>query len=1043
MGLPFNLADTLYQLQKSCDFISAHISDTYPMFATTKYLAPNSIFFEVQGRAGYFSPKSATSEATTVLAVASFKAYQATGDIRWKTHGIGFIDAYANYFYIDNPFTADISAGINSAYCRNHWLICAYDSITTEGNQTGNDPFNYGTFTSISFTSGIGAVETDLSRVFKVYTGDLYYKNLYAPVINGNEVTIDYWIAFDNTKTYPDGSKQANSGGEPIGRIKLTSSLTGTYKIAYTRRNGAVVTPPTGIRNGSGLYEPYPCWFPCIGSSAGTYTSNAFDANWWGYEAYKLAYQNTSDPKYLNAANITKFNCLRYINLSSQTYYYKKDPSDNPLRLPGSYFIQTNTSINGTALTTPGYTATRSSDSGLTQWLRLDVNAITTPTNTSFPTMEVQNYAAQTALDPLVNIYIETRCTQACNLKIKLSISPDALDFSQEYIYFFHIPANTTVTRTLNYLNFVTTDVTNWYPWIAETPVFTFNGSTYSIIDATINNQLQTVVSCVIPDNTAGVGFINAKYTNVIPSIMYSLTGECQVRIKDDSANYYYVRLTNTSGEYNEFTITWADLGVSPRLVTEIAFLGVTACTLNLWYAGETPSPIPSPSKIYKATVSNELKTAYTWWIGDFYPTNNILDKLKYTPGATPFVINTLNGAVSGYRGAQFYMGYQSPYSLQEWGYSDYARNVVNMMNDAQEAYKTQSINRLKGLLQQVFLPYSVENIPFLDKIKQNINIAGFPIPFMSQSVLSKDSDAYSFDVFAWEGLDPNTRWSPYCFRAMKDLSKYYSLNKSDLQAKKVLTTFINFISTWVDENGINPITDIPPSANPQQNYHEPHAWALIGSCAIWCYINRINRPISFKVIQHAYTYITSQWVDSGTMAGMWCAGQPNSVIGGITYKEFFSFWAGEIIDFLAELVIYQLQLESDPAQSLTDFPSISCATNSVADYIQQITYNFPTIDHVFADGSSQQILLSRSPVGDELELRFEAMSADKLKTLFNWCNTTYMGATPFRFPTSSLNYNDLEGKWVLTEQPIVETLIHNKSYGLYNCTIKCRKVEL
>jgi hypothetical protein len=1040
--LPFVPSAIQNQLTRACDFITANIRDTYPMFATTKYLAPNSIFFEVQGRDGYFSPKSVTSEATTILSVACFRAWEATNDIRYKNLGINFIDAYANYFYLDNPFTANISQGVNSPYCRSHWLIVGYGSVTTEGLQQGNDPFNFGCFVdNINFVNGIAQVETDLNRVFKIHTGELYYKNLYAPVVNGEKFTIEYWVSNDGFKTFPNGVKQATT--EPKGRIKTVLPINGNRSVAYTRASGVTVNPPTNIRQGEGLYEPFPCWFPCKGLPNIEYTSFAFDTAWWAYEAYASAYQHTNDTKYLNAANITKFNTINALNKSQQTYYYQKNSSDNPLKLPGSYLVQTNTSINGQALTKAGYTASRQAGGNKDNWVKLDVNAISTSSSTSFPTMELQNFAAQTIFDPLVSVFVETEVSQSCVLKVKLSTSPDALDFSQEYVYIFPVTANAITSKTINYKQFVKPDLTTWYPWIAEQPVFVFNGASFAIEEVLIKNELQSVVSVNMPNNTTGCGFINAKYTNEIPTIWYSLNGKCDIRIKDNSNNFYTLSLNNTSGEWVQFNASWASFNTTPKLVTEIAFLNTQNSNTNLkiWYAGPTPTPLPSPSIVYKASIVCELKTAFTWWVGDFKPNNNRLDKLKYTAGAAQFVINTLNGADIGYNGEQFYVGYQSPYSLYRWGEQLMSRNVIDLFDDAQEAYTNQSISRISGLLAPVFLPYSPENIPFLDKIKTNIRGAAFPIPFLFDKVVSKDSDAYQFDVFGWEGLDPNTRWAAYTFRAMEDLARYYFANRSDLKAKKVLANFVQFMWDWVQVKGANPITDIPPQIDPQQNYAEPHKWALLGSCFTFCYKARVERTKSWDLIKTAVDYISGQFITTGVMAGMWAKDQPDSVIGGTTYKQFFSFWAGEIIEFLSELLIYQNDLEKLDSDDAIVFPKITCATNNVADYLESYTFDFPIIEHQFADGNTQQVLLDRNPIGDIVGLRFEAMNAADFKLLCEFYDKCKGTNSSFRFDTNDLSYDELDGTWVLMEKPQIESVVHNADYLLVNVVLRVRKI--
>jgi hypothetical protein len=1038
MTSPFNRIELIRQLDLYYTFVTNNIRDTFPMFASTKYIAPNSIFLEVGGRQNYFPKEAATSEAMCLLARSYWRIYDATFDIKWKNLAIAFTDSYAKYFYLDNPFTWNISAGVNSEFCRSHWLCIAYGSVVSEGLQSGNDPFNYGYFLSANFSGGVATLETDLSKFFRAYTGRLYYKNIYAPVIDGTDYPINYWVS-GGYRQYPNGDVLATA--EPNGKVVLTTAYTGVLNVAYTRRNGATVNPPASINSGQGLVEPYPILFPCVGSV--TYTGYAFDAAWWAYEAYSLAYKHTNDNKYNNAALVTKYNTLRYMLQGRESYFYQKSVSSEPLRTPGSYLISTNTSGSGGVLTPAVYTATRETTGGLAKYLKLVVSAIVTTPSNSYPTMELQNYAETVSMDGLVSISIETQISTACNLKMKLSINPDPNNFTQEYIAFFPVAANVLTSKTFTYKEFYSVKNMVWHPWIAENPLFTFNGAVFTWVERTFGTIKKTMVQATIPNNTAGIGLINSSYTSQIPFIEYSLVGNCQLRIASGGV-YYYYDLSDTSGEISQLKISWTDLGYSDRLITEMVFLTSTSAVLQLGWIGNAnngyPDILPTPTTVYKASISCELKTAYTWYIGDFKPSNNLLNSLKYTPGCIPFTINTLNGEKSGFNAWQFYAAYQSAYSLQKWGYPGYASNVVTMLNDAQEAYTNQSNSRSVGLLQQVFLPYSPENIGYLNKQTVIRKVSAFPIPFLKYKTYTVTLQSYKFNIFSWQGLDPNTQWAPYNTRAVRDLSRYASDNRNDYTSKKILQNYIRFTYDYDVNYGIKPITNIKPGVPPTSEYFEPHQAAMEGETAIECNRSNIETSKSWQIIKNKVDFITSEFVEAGVMRGLWCKSQPDSVVGGTTYKQFFSFWAAEIGNFYASCLLFESELNDASDVSYPTFPIISCyLDNNVADMTMGSERSQPMVVNQYADGNKQRIHLSRSANTDRVyTLKYTHIKSIEYRQFVTFYNQVKGVNNRWQFDINNMNYSEYSGLWVFDEKPDIQRVVID---GIYDITIKIRKV--
>jgi hypothetical protein len=377
----------------------------------------------------------------------------------------------------------------------------------------------------------------------------------------------------------------------------------------------------------------------------------------------------------------------------------------------------------------------------------------------------------------------------------------------------------------------------------------------------------------------------------------------------------------------------------------------------------------------------------------------------------------------------------------------EYAKNVVKMFSDSQDSYRRQSVDKIEGLLHQVFLPYDNENIPYLDKASTFESVLSSPIPFLFDQIQEIPSDIYEFNQFSWRGLDPNTEWAPYCFRAMEDLSRYYLDNQGDRQARKVLENYIKFAYAWCIANPNQQITNIIPEAYPQARYPEPHAAAIEGITAI--NINRagIQKSLSWFVIQTKFNYIDNQFVDTGNMYGSWCKDQPTFTHAGQTYQEDFTFWKGKIIEFYSLALTYRDEISQDTIADFPVFPKIGSTDGNYhcdnpAHFIDEIIENkYPIIEQEYADRTQQRVLLNTQPKNKEISLRFDKLSSTNLSIIVNFYNQVNQGLGKFVFDTTNLPYTDFDGIWIFAEKIKTSTFIANKDRGLFNVEIRIRRI--
>jgi hypothetical protein len=888
----------------------------------------------------------------------------------------------------------------------------------------------------------VAQLPSDLSKFYKAYSGELHYKNLFAPLRSGTQYAVDYYVR-QGYKVSSNGSVTATT--EPNGRVQLQSTFSGTLGCVYTRLNGSVLTSGNAVLTGLNMAEPYPLFFKCK-EGAREYTSCATDTIWWAYELFDYAFKHTSLSKYSNAREITKWNGIKYlINRQVDTYYVKRETSDNPLRYPGSYALQYAVNASGVSQPLPGYTSSRETSGSQKDYIKLVINANTDPN--VFSGVELQNFVTQTQVDPLVTITLECASTISQVLELKLSLSPDSMNFTQEYRGYWAITGGTiNQSRTFDFKSFLKYPISNvWNLNKAETPLFVYNAASLSYSQEIINGIDTAVCVLNMPTASDGGGLINANYSNTIPPIIYCLSGSATIRFKDSSNNFYYADIGDTGGAWLTYSGSWALFGVSNRQLIEIVFQNTqsTLSVLKVFYVGDAPEFLPSPAIVFKASVTTKSRLAHTLWIGNYRPNNNPLDKKAYKPGVIDFVLNTLNGAESGFNGEQYYCGYQSAYILYKWGLVNEAKNVIKLWNDAQNSYRNQSFDRIDGFLHQVYLPYSPENIPYLQKLTRAQRTVNFPIPFLFTKVNQVPTDAYQFDSFSWQGLDPNTQWVNYNNRAMEDLARYIYKNPSDYLARKVLVTYINYCYIYYNQNPTKTITDLPPNTSPQSNYFEPHAAAIEGITFLFANLAGVEFDKTFWLIQNRFNYIDNQYQSTGTMAGSWTKNQPTFSANSLTYSENFSFWHGKIVEFYSECLLYQDKIGLVPTPNSFTFPNLPGVSNSFAHYITSIKEpKYPTVVQQYAEGTQQVVLLASNIVGKTITLKYENLNATNTATLINFYNQiNKLNNGKFIFDTTRITYADFNGTWVFNSIPTIETVLANNTHGLFNVAIEIKQI--
>ncbi|EKU98050.1 hypothetical protein Lepto7375DRAFT_7309 [Leptolyngbya sp. PCC 7375] len=639
----------------------------------------------------------------------------------------------------------------------------------------------------------------------------------------------------------------------------------------------------------------------------------AFDVGIWSWQFYQFLFQETSDDKWRRAAEATRYSVIQSAVVENLSFYYQT--SDDPTNLytyPGtqSILIQNDN----------GYAESRQIGGDKDGWLRLDMN--TAPPMQfdgegkpigPFPSVEVQNFAIVTGVDGLTTIQAEAAHNQGGIVEVGLSIDDDPFTFDQIYKQFWRLnPAGAATSRTFNPRELIrwSGDYLTWFYNIAEDPIFTYRGGdgtatarstfetfTYNGVSA---SWLVGTLALNGDSGFAGGGLVFdglGAFVNSPPRIWLRHEGaEIFYKVIDGDGDDFYFDIADTGGAWVSIQPTWEQMfqiggdDKNPNRTDSLQSIefvakGVNgASTTYIWFAspGAPPEQLDVPIFTYKAVVTSRQRSAHTLWVGNFRPIGNTLDELQYNPGVVPFTVNLLNGVISDWRGIP-YAGYQSPLMWQLWGLPNRQRQVEDFLLAAQAAYANKNPSNLFGSFAPVFSWSYWDNGDFL---------------------------ANGLNDFGWNGPDPNTAWAPYAFRVLEANAHAWKNDRLNTRLKQITMQFLRFLDDdYLERNSKAPITDFPEDVRGQANYAEPHAASLIGRTALYANLAGGDPVVTFRVLKICFDYVRGQYVGSGNMLGSFSAGQPTYVEDGVTYREYFVFWHGEIIEFLALLKKYKQDL--------------------------------------------------------------------------------------------------------------------------------------
>ena len=843
-----------------------------PYLANAQYGLKNS-FHRVYGRGGYFYYTSGTSEGQFLIIRACLEAYKATNLEGWKTIGLLFAD-YLPTLYDGNPIPTNSTVNYLP-----HWLFNVGETFPTK-EPIAAKPINSGVFgVPITFTNGVGTIPNGsphfgerLSDVTIVASQDseLLWQNIYSELISGSKYDIDYWVVNlhlggSNYRIYPDGSFLPTA--ETPGKIKLKSTFTGTGKVTFLRYSNT-----SNIVNNE-LYDAYPCWRELEPGEINV----AMDSMFWAHYTYTLLSEITNDIDWENAVLANAETLKRTAQIINLVNWYRRSDNPIPLEYPGSQIIQVNNPNP--------YTVLRLGNGSI---------QITVQANPGdYPSIELQNFAVQSIINPDATIYAESGLSIDGYVQVVFSLSKNAFDLTQLYIYNWKLTTvNTLENITIKPKDFIRWDLTKltWFPSCAETPVYTYSGNGSSASSEAFHTAIGGLYPMVyklsfgnVSGGYAGGGLsVLGKVSPEPPRMVFRVvSGSIRLRIKDGS-NANWETVLNTTAEWQDKRFQWSDFTGTgtpdgANNITAIEFIaeGIGNAEIQIYWAsiGNYPEVLEDYAIVYKGSLKDSINANHNFLIGDFKPINSVSNNLRFNPGVVPFTTNTVNGNIDSWRGVP-YSGYQDSAVWHLLGLPDRAETVLNFALESQKVYEG------------------------------SVGVYGPFTPVFSWAYW--DSGDYAIDginAWGWQGADPNTQWEGYQYRLLEAIAKHWYFDRRNKKAERVVMGFLNFLDSHYLVNQTNqPPTDYPESTYPATLYHTPHGAALILRAAIYANLAGGNPGTTFRVLYKNYQYLQSNYVSTGNMAGSFSANQPLFTVNSVEYREYFGFWHGEIIEALAVL---------------------------------------------------------------------------------------------------------------------------------------------
>ncbi|GEM_PF-2669138 len=823
------------------EFIQRYHRNTMPLMINQSNLA-RAQFHEEEGRGGYFAPESGTSEGQFLSIRGFLSVFEKTKEERWLDLAENMMEASLKYLF---PTTTVPHSFSKDNLWLPHWLYNASDTFNIE------QAFHHEV---VNFTNGHGQLRVSRPRkIFSVRAMDanLEWENIFSKV-DGQEYEVESYQVYQNERF----------------DIYLKESYTGPLKVAYTCLSNETVE-----RNEQ--YNAWPHWRKLKNGE----NACAIDSLFWCYDCFTLLskYSNRNRAKWSRARDVMKEAIVYTLKVENIGDYIRMDfHNDNPFAQAGLYEWQDrnpratykrNRRDGGLLVQIPA-------GNGPVQFGNGDLNNV------------LQDYYSFTLrmksnITTNINVILDTSSEYSPDTRYIATINLEQSDTSRDY----KIPISAFYKGV------------EWLPSYGASRYYSDASEvSCSIVPDTVDGRTVPVTRTVFhvgleeEDEYSYDGWAQMAPSLAlrnpweIPVFHYRLSGNVQLRIKDDEGWYWRCRIPRTDS-WKDFHAEASDFsfhshqnndGDRPSRITfplrEVLFDASGGA------GSEAELHLSSFGKLehypYGTAVRNallEITDSRSQDLTFYYLRPTPLEEYRYVGSIATFTLDTFHNVVDAWRGTP-YVGYQAPYFWLDCDEEDRLEENLRFMEDAQNEYERITGN--SGFFAPVFIWDRWDSREY-----------GEP------------------NTFTWEGPDPNTFWGGYQYRAVETAARTWYSSPDNDQAKKITMKFLNAINDLWNSGEMQIFTTFSEDGRISSYGEEPHMVSLLMRAAYYaCETCKMtgdaeNQAIAVSLLEKCFVNLRKNHVTSGPLKGTW------GMKDGSGQDMWYSFWGGEIMSALAMLL--------------------------------------------------------------------------------------------------------------------------------------------
>lgn len=775
---------------------------------------------------GYLPDGAATSEGISLMMRGIARAYAATNDPTILTYAKFLMDAACKYFFFNSRPTSD------PAITWDHtWIVNGGDPFNVRGPipPSGDLATTGYVGTPINFVNGIGQLPNAPDVLYQAATdGSVFvWHNVFSEIVagTGTNVAVEYYIRSDGAKVF--GTQKGGSfgqptepgSGEPIGRVKLVGTPSGTYLINY-----AISVIGDQIQYGE-AYEGWPMWRRLAPAER----TVAADALHWFVDTFRTLHE--AEPTNLEWKRAFDRMLDAWVLCCSQESnslnMFLNNPAGSYNSFPLTYAYAYGIEADGvTAWNDIPPTSRFTVDRGLDGFVHFAM-----PLNDGLNGRPTRNGVAFECQ----SLYLNYDRSDAITVDVKVD-HPVAIVYS--FLNKIREPFQCAYFHSSNYRGPIEIPMISFcrftgFQWTPDQANFQFGAGTLvsPMMSTMYNGALAMVKRVTLTGDYSGVGvdrqntFPYAEWTNP-PTICYATESNDLLYMVRDADNYMWKVKLPKQATLAPRTFLWSDFEAEtfevPDPPTSPAGGFIKAvqvqnaledAIIDLAYIATSEPEYADAGDINQMTLTYRDGAALNWRVGDVRLTRGKRRPIRYY-GTLPFGY-MLGGpsrsrvSTAPYRGP-YLAGYQSGTPWTDLQNNLKLGSMLDFMLEAQHQFQIRNPNNILGPFMHCYLPATWD------------------------SEQSGELDTWVFDA-----PDGNPAWNGWQYRAFDAMSSTFyhcAVEKLSMTPKAAIVAnrFLDWIYGWMVAN---PSADYIPSAwgppgwtqgtpLPADSYLDPHGTA-------------------------------------------------------------------------------------------------------------------------------------------------------------------------------------------------------------------------